>query len=137
MKRKVFISTLVLFFFVSTTGLPVTMHLCAMDNSEMETCEMHSHPMQCEGARHSDFSKVKVEKKDCCETEYKYEAINDQFLQINSPKVFLTQNIFAVINFDLSLNDNSIVNTTKYITDSSPPALISNQIYLNNSILII
>ena len=137
MKRKLFISTLILFFFVSTTGLPVTMHLCTMNDSNADTCEMYSHTNECEGVQHSDFSKVKIEKKDCCKTEYKYESIGDKFLQINSQKDLINQNIVAIINFDLAENSFSLFNYQNYFNDSSPPSLINNQIYLNNSILII
>ncbi len=101
MIRKILISTIVLFFFVSTTGLPLTIHFCSMSKTEMAHCKMHSKCMHCENEEHSHISGLKIEKKDCCETEFKYEAIGDKFLQINSQKDIQLQNLAAIVTVNL------------------------------------
>ncbi len=137
MIRKILISTIVLVFFVSTTGLPLTIHLCSMSKTEMATCKMHSKCMHCENVEHSKYSGSKIGKDDCCKTEFKYEAIGDKFLQINSQKDFQVQNFIAHLVLNLTEQTNQREVNYDLFTGTSPPQLIDNHLYLNNSILLI
>ena len=137
MIRKVLISSIILVFFVSTTGLPVTIHFCSMSKSEMTHCKMHSKCMHCDGSEHSSKAEVKLKKEDCCKTEYKYEAIADKFLQINSQKDFQNQNLITAILLDITITINPQEVSHNIFTGPSPPQLYNNHIYLNNSIFLI
>ena len=138
MFRKVLISTIVLVFFVSTTGLPLTIHLCSMvADGEMEACTMHSEMMQCENDADAAYNVVKIKREDCCKTEVKYESIGDKFLQINSQKVIYNETLIALLNAELFQNLNQLTLFQNYLSDSSPPHSVNNHLYLNNSILLI
>jgi hypothetical protein len=135
MKKKIAVISLILLFFVSTVGLPLSINLCSMmDTPQAESCEMNS---KCENEAHSVSLKVEFTKTDCCTTQIVDKSISDKYLQVDIQKCSLNQNVIALINLDLIGNNNSPINSIKYFNDSSPPQLISNNIYLDNSILLI
>lgn len=138
MKRRIFNLILLLIFFVSTTGLPITVYLCNMD---METvCEtMDKDMMQhCENDKTAPDHNYKLDSR-CCEVKTISATINDYFISSNSElKVKLTaihlQSLLTTSDYKLNheLNHNLLIG----FIDSSPPGIHEN-IYLNNSILLI
>lgn len=142
MIKKISISTLLLLFLVSTTGLPLTIHLCKMGSNEVsQTCtihnEMNKKMHQSCNQDQEENSYFSVEKGSCCKVELVNKSISDKFLQTDNQKHNLKLNFIPIINMDLSANNNLRVNSFNYFNDSSPPALINNHIYLGNSILLI
>ncbi len=137
MIRKILISTIVLVFFVSTTGLPLTIHFCSMSKTEMAHCKMHSKCMHCENENQSNSSVIKIENKDCCKIEFKYEAIGDKFLQINSQKDIQLKNLIAIITVNLVECSNQNISFINNFSGSSPPQITGNHIYLDNSVFLI
>jgi hypothetical protein len=138
MKKKISVISLILIFFVSTTGLPLTINICSlMDTPEADMCEMHSEHKTCEYEAHKVSIKTEITKEDCCKTELIDKSICDKYLQINNQNNNLNHNTVAVISDDFSLNNGSLINPVKYFNDTSPPSLLNNHIYLNNSILLI
>lgn len=134
--KKIFNIVLLLIFFISTTGLPITVYLC---NSNMETnCEtmnrdeMTSCKTQTSASNYSYKSNSK-----CCQVKVIDQSIKDNFISANSE---LKINLHAS-HFQLHLNSINIYNPSNGIisqlTDPSPPGLNSNHLYLNNSILLI
>ena len=142
MIKKISISTLLLLFFVSTTGLPLSIHFCKMGSSAAsQTCTIHNEMnkkmhQSCNQDKEEN-SYFTVEKGSCCKTEIVNKPISDKFLQVDAQKHNLKQNITPVIISDLAIGNNSPAITFNYFTDSSPPTLINNHIYLNNSVLLI
>ena len=136
MKKKISIISLILVFFVSTTGLPLTVNICSfMDTPKANLCEMHSNNKTCE--THKVLVQTELTKEDCCKTELIDKSICDKYLQVNTQNNNLNQNLIAVTNTDFHINYNSITNSIKFFINSSPPTLINNHIYLSNSILLI
>jgi len=138
MKKKISIISLVLIFFVSTTGLPLTINLCTMmDTPAADMCEMHSKDNSCEYDAHQNSIKIQIEKAECCKTQLVDKSICDKYLQLNAQKLNPNSSLTAIINLDFSSLNYSLTNSIKYFSDSSPPTIINNHIYLDNSILLI
>ena len=144
MKKKISILTLTFLFLVSTTGFPVTYHLCRMmqeksfSKCEMCKAEMEEIQTSCHYENTSDYSIViKSENLPCCEEEFVYNKVEAEFV-INKTEVkffssseILFQPIILIPNnFDFSVEES-------FYCDSSPPFLVNPEIYITNSILLI
>ncbi len=92
---------------------------------------------ECESESHRVSVNAEITKKDCCETDIVDKSISDKYIQVNVQKIILEQNTITFINDDISLNSNLLISSSKYFNDTSPPALLNNHIYLNNSIFLI
>ncbi len=133
MKKKISVISLILLFFISTVGLPFVINVCDMsDDSQQESDEMNSKV----AANQNDTHSVSIIKEDCCKTEIIDKSISDQYLKIDT-KNNSYQNIITLITQSFSEYNNTLSNSYKYFSDSSPPAPINNHIYLSNSILLI
>ena len=138
MKKKISVISLILLFFVSTTGLPLTVSICSlMDTPQADLCEMHSKNKTCEYEAHRVSVNTELTKEDCCKTELIDKSICDKYIQANNQSNNLIQHTVAVINNEFLVADNLVVNPVKYFNDASPPSLLNNHIYLDNSILLI
>jgi hypothetical protein len=142
MKQKLII-LFILTFFLSTTGLPISLHYCQMQgSSSLSTCDMCT-PKQLEDesscCEKEDEYPVQFASKNldaCCLTQIIESSVEDGFLIIaNNIKI-------DVKNFSSALItsiDRSSLKIEKYnfnFSDSSPP-LTSNNIYLLNSVFLI
>ena len=144
MKKKISILLLTFLFLVSTTGLPVSYHLCQMMNekslSECEMCksEMAVIETKCCNEKAFDNSLViKSEKSTCCHEEFVYNKVDDEFVSGKS----------GVNNFSFSENLTQLTPTTfcpidfsveeSFYCDSSPPFLINSDLHITNSVLLI
>lgn len=112
-----------------------------MDNEVSSTCPVPDKEMQ---EIHQSCKQVpqnnnvfSTEKRDCCKTEVADKSISDNFLQIDNQKHNLKLKITTIIISVADISNDSPVITSNYFTDTSPPALINNHIYLSNSVLII
>ena len=142
MIKKVSILTLLLLFFISTTGLPVTIHLCNMESSKAnQSCPVYDMMKKMHQSCNQDQeenSYFSVENGNCCKIELVNKSISDKFLQIDSQKHNLKLNfITPAMYLDLFADYNISASLSNYFSDSSPPSLINNHIYLDNSILLI
>ena len=136
MKRKILILTFTFSFLVSTTGLPLTLHLCQMSDSE-DVCEhiMVKKTTCCEEGQDNAVTLSKG-NQNCCSTELVNHKVDDEFLS------FKTQTTNSpVFNFFYpTINQQDIflsLNSKLFFSDSSPPFLSNNHIYLNISLLLI
>jgi len=137
-KKKISILTLSFLFFVSTTGLPLVLHYCEMMEAvSFEVCEMHYvKPVQtgcCDTGSNADVF-FTSEYDECCSTKLIDSSVKDDFVvskteitKIQLPVVLLIENNF---NSGKTISD-------KFYTDTSPPLLADNHIYLSNSVLLI
>jgi len=143
MIKKISILTLLIFFFVSTTGLPVTIHFCNMTEKEMSsTCSMHM-PEKQVADTHSTCNEenpaeknISIEMQDCCKTETIIASVEDSFLtsKTESQNKLLNE-LSPVSEFTIILIPQHI--STYSFIDTSPHLLQSNKLYLTNLIFLI
>ena len=143
-KKKIFILTLTFVFLVSTTGLPVSYHLCKMMQekslSECEMCkaEMEKIESSCCSKVTSDYSVIiKSEKSACCQDEFVYKKVEDEFVtnksdvsSFSSSEIFIQPIVLIPYTFDFSIKEF-------IYCDTSPPFLINPELHITNSVLLI
>jgi hypothetical protein len=143
MKRKIFILILTIVFLVSTTGLPVSYHLCQMMNekslNECEMCkiEMEQIESSCCSVEISDYSVIiKSEKSACCQDEFFYNKVEDEFVNNKTDVNFLSlQILFQPLVLIPNTIDFSL--EASFYCDSSPPFLINPELHITNLVLLI
>jgi hypothetical protein len=139
MKRKILTSTLTLLFLVSTTGLPATISLCKMAEAE-ETyqCMMHNKPVKsqcCEETSESPFI-TSFENTGCCQTEFVYNKVQDEFL---CNKIGISFSSQEDVLQPLAILPPAVdfYYSESFYCDSSPPFLINPELHISNSVLLI
>ncbi len=142
MKRRVYILSLLSVFFISTTGLPLTVSMCSMD--DMHTTE-HCGTAPQKMVDHSCCSKDNVEPAvnikmidhgSCCQFKVVDNNISDKYLTSTNDAGFKSPvKIILVLNF--SGMESQTVPPFNILTSSSPPPLSDNHIYLSNSVFLI
>jgi len=144
MKKRISILTLTLLFLVSTTGLPITYHLCKMMEqkslSECEMCmvdEVKAESTCCSEESSDYLVTLSSENPICCQSEFVYNKIEDDFiLSKTDVQLILTSEVIPQVveviphSFDFS-------SEVSFYCDSSPPFLINPQIHITNSVLLI
>ena len=139
-KKRILISALSLLFLVSTTGLPVTYHLCKMmDGMDSSECSMHHKPVKslcCEEQTEDNFNTISYDKPDCCQIEFVYNKVKDDFIYNKSEvnDFSSSENLFQAVTILIPADSYT---TTSFICDSSPPFLINSELHITNSILLI
>jgi len=141
MKKKILISTLTLLFLVATTGLSTTISFCKMsDAHNEETCSMH-HKAVSSGCCVDETSEsqriVSFENPGCCEIEFVFNKVKDDFVSNNSNVNFFStsENLFQPVTLIPLTNDFSL--DELFYCDSSPPFLINPDLQITNSIFLI
>jgi hypothetical protein len=143
-KKRILILTLTLLFLVSTTGLPVTYHLCEMMKEKtLSKCEVCLTEMKkvetscCNEEKNEEQITISSVNPICCQDEFVYNKIEDEFISGKSEiTLFLSsENSFQPIalippTFDFS-------SEVSFYCDSSPPFLINPEIHITNSVLLI
>jgi hypothetical protein len=141
MKKRILTSTLTLLFLVSTTGLPVTINLCKLaESNNADECMMHHKPVEshCCSKENSEYSlTASYDNYDCCENEFVFNKVEDEFLFSKTDANFFSS-LEQIIQptseipptIDYSFNES-------IFCDSSPPFLINPKIHITNSIFLI
>ncbi|MDO8548893.1 MAG: hypothetical protein Q7S39_01910 [Ignavibacteria bacterium] len=130
---------LILFFFASTTGLPVTIHLCKMEETTgAKGCLMHNKPVKTSCCEEVNDYRVFLSSSNpiCCQTKTIDNSIFDSYLiqkpeiksELTGTPLFLNTDIY---------NYKSTTNKFPGITDTSPPSIQNNYLYLTISSLLI
>jgi hypothetical protein len=138
MKNKVITYFLLAVFLFSTIGVPVTIHYCQMMNSvSFHSCGMcEKESSDC--CNNNDFGSTinSVENDFCCNTKFIAEPSSEKYISssFDFQNIDVKTFIFAIPS-DHSLS--VIVAKRSVISDTSPPPLYSNTLYLNNSTLLI
>lgn len=146
-KKRIFILSFILLFLVSTTGLPVTYHLCQMieqfaagglDEYEVCKAEMKKIEPSCCAQETIEYSvKISSNTPVCCQSEFAFNKVKDEFIFNNSDLNFFSsiQNLFQVVTLiPATVNFSS---EESFYCDSSPPFLIDTNLHINNSIFLI
>lgn len=142
MKQKLII-LFIFTFFLSTTGLPISLHYCQMQGStSLSDCEMctpeetEEESSCCEKEDDYPVQFAAKNMDECCVTQIIESSVKDGFLiMVNDVKIDVKNFSAALISND----DESLLNIEKNhfnFSDSSPP-LTSNNIYLLNSVFLI
>jgi hypothetical protein len=143
-KKKIIILLLAFILLVSTTGLPVSYHLCKMMEtkslSECGVCANYEDEIlySCclKGTLENKVS-IASENMICCQEEFVYNKIDDEFVNnktdvnyFSSIEILFQSTVLIPHSFDFSLEES-------FYCDSSPPFLINPELYISNSILLI
>ena len=109
MKKRILISILSLLFLVSTTGLPVTYHLCEMMQektlTECEVCMIEMQKVEtscCDEEKVEEPITISSENPICCQDEFVYNKVEDEFIYGKSELTFFlsSDNSFQTISSD-------------------------------------
>jgi hypothetical protein len=103
MRKRSSILSLTLLFLVSTTGLPVTYHLCEMMGekslNECEVCKVEMEIIEtfCCVQETSDFiTQISASESTCCFDSFTYNKIDDDFSQSDNFKTF-TNSVITIL----------------------------------------
>ncbi len=141
MKKKILISTLTILFLVATTGLSTTVSFCKMaDTQNKGTCSMHHKPVSsgcCTGETSESPHIVSFENPGCCEVEFVFNKVKDDFVSNYSNVNFFSasENLFQPVTLIPLANDFSP--DELFYCDSSPPFLINPDLQITNSVFLI
>lgn len=100
MKKKISILTLILLFFISTTGLPVFYHYCEINGessfTECSDCVIEEQEIStcCAEENTKDNLKPGVENSSCCFDKFDLKKIEDDFSQISNSNLTIHNCIF-------------------------------------------
>lgn len=110
-----------------------------MQTSSFEACEMckiEEEPLSCCVEDNFDASFTDSQISDCCQNEIVLKPIGDKFITLKSNLEVSISNL--TLAFNSNLIDGFLKSEIKiYSSDSSPPFLSDNPIYLSNSVLLI
>lgn len=140
MRRQIYILTLLGIFFLSTTGLPLTINICNMNKTRsVKQCEMLMDMMKI-GKCHEEnsISKVNISSSlpACCQIKIVDNRVTDNFIFTHTD--IGTKFSVKVIIISGFLNQIPEINFEhNFYSSGSPPLLSDNHLYLTNSILLI
>lgn len=140
--RKKLVIIVTIAFFLSTVGLPISLHFCEMQKtSSLSMCEVcaldkiEKVDSCCE--EEYDFSvQLKSNNSDqCCNTKIIDKSISDNFIPL---KVELKQEHSSTIVYITDLISKQLRLNHQFINETaSPPSAQHNDLYLQNSVLLI
>ena len=142
MIRKFYILTLLGVFFISTTGLPLTVSICNMgDLHTKDHCELNMQKVMdhscCGKVKENDPVKIsRIDMDSCCQLKVVDNNVKDKFISLSNESVSKTQ-IGKLISSDIINYETPLFSLHKYYSNNSSPPLADNHLYLNNSILLI
>lgn len=144
MIRKTQILSLIILFFIATTGMPAFFHYCEMMQqtslSECNICkaEMEKIKPSCCAEENTEYPiTISFDNPVCCQDEFVLNKVEDEFIinkadvnSVSSTENFLQQITLIPPSIDFSLQES-------LYCDSSPPFLINPEIHITNSVLLI
>jgi hypothetical protein len=141
MKKKL-ILIVTLLFFLSTTGLPISLHYCQMQSStSFSSCEMCSlkeielEPSCCEEEFDSSVQIKAENSEQCCATQIIDKSISDNFIPL---KLEVKQDPSSSVIYLTNLISKQLILNHQFINSAaSPPFTQHNDLYLQNSVLLI
>lgn len=144
MKKRISILALSLLFLVSTTGLPVTYHLCQMmEQKSLDECEVCKAEMEiiepsCCGEDIIEYPvTISSENPICCQDEFVYNKVEDEFLYSKSDVDFFSTSEKLVQTTNLHPPSVDFSTDNSFYCDSLPPFLINPEIHITNLSLLI
>jgi hypothetical protein len=141
MKKQIYIYSLLGVFFISTTGLPLSLHICSMNGlASDEECSMHK-PIEedhscCSKEDESPLKITRNQYDDCCQFTMIDRNLTDQILTAGNDVISKTS-IKTVLSGITILYDAPLFAASSNFNSNSSPPLEDNHLYLNHSILLI
>lgn len=143
-RKRLQILSFSLVFLVSTTGLPVTYHLCEMmGKKSLFECEMCKpiveEPQESCCSMENNNYPVSISSSNsiCCQEHFVYNKVEDDFL-FNKSEIFSDYSVKIILNSTiLKLNKVDLFNSANFYNDSSPPFLINTDLNILISTLLI
>jgi hypothetical protein len=144
MIRKTQILSLMVLFFVATTGLPAFIHYCEMmQQKSLSECEMCSTKVEkvvtscCAEELFNYPVSISSDKPVCCQSKFVFNKVEDEFIYNKSDVTFFSsiEKLIQPITLVSPLLDFSLQESL--YCDSSPPFLISPDLNITNSVLLI
>lgn len=133
--KKISILLFGLVFLLSTTSLPMTLHLCKMAKERsVEQCEKCKKDIQ---KTHSSVTFKNTGSSPCCSDQVIDSSVKDNFIS-SKTNLHDVKNMQLSVSFILAqevLNKNPELIWSGEI--NSPPNLIQNHIYIINSVFLI
>jgi len=144
MKKRISILSLILLFLVSTTGMPVTYHLCLMmqekslDECDVCKAEIEKIANSCCAEETMD-NPIKISSKNpvCCTDKLVYNKVEDNFVTNKSEVNFFSLSEKSIQIFFLIPVATDFSSVESFYCDSSPPFLINPELNITNSVLLI
>jgi hypothetical protein len=134
MTKRIIILSFCMLFLVSTTGLPLTIHFCKMKSSSNGNKKCGMCMMEGKHSKSSDVISLRRDMSSCCHTETFDNNVKDNFLSFGTELNVHALYVEMICPVDYSFC--SYISSVQF-TDTSPPRLLSNNLYLFNSILLI
>ena len=141
MLRKISRLIVLSVFIISSTGLPLVLHICSMKGlSPVENCEMHKmKSLDHSCCNKEDAVPVKITQSNfdnCCQFRVVERNTTDQFVQTGSDfsQVQSHKVLFAVCTDTYT---SPVISSNFNFSSSSPPSNSDNHIYLFNSVFLI
>ena len=132
-KKRFLIVGLVLIFLVSTTGMPISYHLCEMlgekSLNECEICEIEMEIVEtsCCGEESLDFfAQISASESTCCFDSFTYKKIEDDFSQSSNLKT-ISNSVITVLK-PLVLNTEKEEKYSHQNNYSIPPPKFGKQL---------
>ena len=144
MIRKTKIISLIILFFVSTTGLPVFSHYCEMMGkrslSECEACKTEIEKIEtscCSNQTPEYPVTISSDQPVCCQDAFVYNKVEDQFIFNKSDVSYLSASENFVQPITLIPPSIDYILVESFYCDSSPPFLINPDLNITNSTFLI
>ena len=144
MFRKTQIVSLILLFFISTTGLPAYYHYCEMMGkrslSECEACKAKIEKIEsscCSNETPEYPVTISSDQPVCCQDAFVYNKVEDQFLFNKSEINYFTSTQILFHSVSLITPSVDFLLENSFYCDSSPPFLINPELNISNSVLLI
>jgi hypothetical protein len=144
MFRKTQIVSLILLFFISTTGLPAYYHYCEMMGkrslSECEACKAKIENIEsscCSNETPEYPVTISSDQPVCCQDAFVYNKVEDQFLFNKSEINYFTSTQILFHSVSLITPSVDFLLENSFYCDSSPPFLINPELNISNSVLLI
>jgi hypothetical protein len=134
MTKRIIILSFCMLFLVSITGLPLTIHFCKMMGSSFGNKKCGMCMMEGKHSKSLDVISLRRAMGNCCHTETLNNNVKDNFLSFNTEMNFSSLGVTMIYPVDCPFCSH--ISSIQF-NDTSPPRLVSNNLYLFNSLLLI
>jgi hypothetical protein len=94
-------------------------------------------PDCCSDHNPNSKNNISIEKTECCQTEFVYNKLKDEFVFDKTDKINYSFSIVSITLLSNLFEPNNVYSKNIIISDSSPPFLIDSSLYLSNSVFLI
>jgi hypothetical protein len=142
MKRKLFILTLLGVFLFSSTGLPLSLHICSINGlSSASACKMHNQMKEdhscCRNQEEEPPVKLTVNQYDgCCQFKIVERNLTDQIINAAND-INVKTSVKSAFTAIIPLYQSPAFSDAFGFCSNSSPPVSNNHLYLNISVLLI